>query len=148
MARSIRKEYESAAAPRKSPKRESKARKPISIRFSKEEWEALDRAAGKIPVGTFVRRKALDGLEVSQKTPEPRPTRHRNPVKDAPALAKLLGELGRSRIASNLNQIARAAHMGAITVSPEAESALTQACAEVNAMRADLIRALGLKVEE
>jgi hypothetical protein len=125
-----------------------RARRPVSIRFSEEEWSALDRASGDMPVGTYVRRKALDGLEVSRKTPYRRRTRHRMPRSDEAALSRMLGELGRSRVSSNLNQLARAANLGTLIVDPDVVQALTEACAEVKAIRAELIRALGLKAED
>ena len=43
------------------------------------------------------------------------------------------------------NQLAKHANMGTLEVSPETEKELMAACAEVRAMRADLVAALGLK---
>jgi hypothetical protein len=44
---------------------------------------------------------------------------------------------------SLLNQIAKAAHMGALPVTPELEEDLQEACQAVRSMRSDLMRALG-----
>lgn len=44
--------------------------------------------------------------------------------------------MGQSRLSSNLNQLAKA-------VTPETEADLKQACREISALRADLLRALG-----
>jgi hypothetical protein len=64
-------------------------------------------------------------------------------VQDEQALSQLLGALGRSRLSSNLNQIAKAVHSGSLPVSPETEQAILAACAEVADMRALVVKALG-----
>ncbi|MEM8986540.1 MAG: plasmid mobilization relaxosome protein MobC [Pseudomonadota bacterium] len=71
----------------------------------------------------------------------------RSPVADDAALARVLGALGQSRLASNLNQIAKAANQGVLTVTPDLIDELSDACADVRAMRQDLIAALGFKLE-
>ncbi len=58
-------------------------------------------------------------------------------------LAQLLGALGKSRLASNLNQIAKAANIGALPVTEELEAELHTACAEIGEMRDTLMTALG-----
>lgn len=149
MSGALQKEWSAASAlSHKSKTGKRKSRRPISIRFSEEEWAALDRAAGDMPVGSFVRRKALDGLEVSRKTPDRRRARQRIPRSDETAISNMLGAFGRSRMSSNLNQLAHAANLGTLAVDPEVAQALTDACADVRAMRIDLIRALGLKAED
>ena len=67
----------------------------------------------------------------------------RRPVKDKQSLAKLLGMLGQSRIANNLNQLAKAANIGTLPVTPETERDIRRACAEIQLMRMELLRALG-----
>lgn len=44
---------------------------------------------------------------------------------------------------TRLNQLAKAVNTGSLPVSPETESDLIEACREVQALRADLLRALG-----
>ncbi|GFE48332.1 hypothetical protein So717_00850 [Roseobacter cerasinus] len=70
------------------------------------------------------------------------------PVKDHEALARALGLLGNLRLANNLNQLAKAANMGALTMSPEVEKELMTTCAAVMAIRMDLMKALGYQVED
>ena len=48
-------------------------------------------------------------------------------------------------MANNLNQLAKAANMDNLAVTPATERELVEACAEINAMRRDLVAALGLK---
>ena len=48
-------------------------------------------------------------------------------VKEDKALAQLLGELDRARLANNLNQFAKAANTGSLPITPETEKALKTA---------------------
>lgn len=57
-------------------------------------------------------------------------------MKDHAALARVLAALGQSHIAGNLNQLAKAAHIDALPVTPETEQEIGNACAAVLAMRA------------
>ena len=73
-----------------------------------------------------------------------RPARKSNkPNVDHVVLAKLLGLLGKSRLSQNMNQIAKAAHMGALPVSDELEAELALACQDIKDMRDTLISAMG-----
>lgn len=110
---------------------------PFSLRLTFEERAVLEKAAAGMPLSAYIREK-LFGPEVSH-----RKTRGKEPVKDHRALARVLGALGGSRLSSNLNQLARAAHMGALPVSEDLEADLQAACREVQDMRAALLAALG-----
>ena len=125
--------------------KKSKSLKPFSLRFTEEERARLERAAGQQSLASYIRARLL-GDDVS-----PRKARHsrkpRRPRIDHIALGKVLGALGQSRLASNMNQIAKAAHMGALPVTPDLMQELHEACAAIRAMRRDLIAALGIKPE-
>lgn len=110
---------------------------PFSLRLTAQERAVLEQAAGEMSLGTYIRHKLFDG------DIRPRPPRRRYPVKDHAALGQVLGALGRSRLSSNLNQLAKAAHGGALPVTPELEEELREACAAIRRMRDDLMRALG-----
>lgn len=110
---------------------------PFSLRLTFEERAALEAQAGAMPLGAYIRSRLLGG------TAAPRKARRR-PVKDDEALARVLGALGNARLANNLNQLARAANAGALPVTPETMQALIAACRDVQGMRADLMKALGL----
>lgn len=125
-----------AANPKKKP-REA----PFSLRLSFEEKALLRAAANGVPLGAYIKAKLFD--EPLEKVRR----RNINPVKDHEALGRVLGALGKSRLSQNLNQIARAANMGALPVSPELEDELRQACADVEALRRELLRALGSQSE-
>ncbi|MEM9494994.1 MAG: hypothetical protein AAGA09_03240 [Pseudomonadota bacterium] len=119
---------------------------PFSIRFTDEERARLRRDAGALSLAAYIRLKLFcDGKPDGSKR---NATRKRNaPSVELTMISQLLGALGQSRLSSNLNQIAKAANVGALPVSPELESELQAACADVRAMRETLIVALGLKSE-
>lgn len=60
---------------------------------------------------------------------------------------QVLAELGRSRLSSNLNQLAKAANMGTLPVHRDITGELQEACRSVQAMWDALLTALGLNVE-
>ena len=122
-----------------APKEVSKPKPPppFSLRLSFEERAVLEHAAAGQSLGAYIRSKLFDGDLT------PRRTRGHRPVKDHTALAKVLGALGQSRLSSNLNQLAKAAHIGALPVTPELAEELFDACAQIRAMRIDLLKALG-----
>ncbi|MEO1242763.1 MAG: hypothetical protein AAFX54_12715 [Pseudomonadota bacterium] len=111
---------------------------PLSIRVSDDERARLKRDASGGSVNAYVRQKLFGASAVSRKS-------KRQPAADMEALGRVLGALGQSRLASNLNQIAKAANMGALPVTPELEKELHDICADIHAMRCDLLKALGVK---
>ncbi|MCW3847379.1 MobC family plasmid mobilization relaxosome protein [Sphingomonas sp. LB-2] len=112
---------------------------PLSLRLSREERARLERAAGAQPLGTYIKSRLFgDGVVLM-------PARSRKPVRDERTLAQLLARLGSSRMASNLNQLAHAANIGALDCDEEIATALAAACADIRAMRLMLMTALGSK---
>jgi len=112
---------------------------PFSLRLTFEERAELEKAAAGMSVGEYIRSRLFDGSE------PPRRTRGKFPVKDHEELAHVLGQLGKSRLANNLNQLARAANSGSLPVSPDVRARLERACDDVRAMRTHLIKALGIE---
>jgi hypothetical protein len=49
-------------------------------------------------------------------------------------------------LAESLHELANAARLGVILITPETEAQLMGACTTIEKMRADLVAALGLKV--
>lgn len=119
-----------------SPKKSS----PFSLRLSFEERARLEREAGNLPLGAYIKLKALSGAPVPAYQ-----TRSSRAVRDPEALGQLLALLGKARLANNLNQLAHAANTGSLPVTPDTLSAIRDACAEVAFMRQELLRALGLR---
>lgn len=114
---------------------------PVSLRLTFEEKANLEKAAAGMSLSAYIRWKLFD-----PSSPPPPPRRAAFPVKDFRALAQLLAMLGQSRLANNMNQLARAANSGSLAVTPETEEALLTAVSEVAHMRSLLIQALGVDV--
>lgn len=111
---------------------------PFSLRLTFEERAALKKAAGNLPLGAYIKAKALDGRPLQLQGQGVRRL-----VKDPEALAQVLALLGRARLSNNLNQLAHAANTGSLPVTPETLAAIREACAEVAIMRQALLQALG-----
>lgn len=111
---------------------------PFSLRLTFEERAKLERDAAGMALGAYIRSRLLDPEMVAPRK------RGKFPVKDHQALAQLLGLLGQSRLANNVNQLARAANTGSLAVTPDTEEALMSATADINHMRQLLIQALDI----
>ncbi|WP_321530297.1 plasmid mobilization relaxosome protein MobC [uncultured Desulfuromonas sp.] len=111
---------------------------PFSLRLSKREREELKEMAAGEPIGRFIRDAIFKNGH--------RPCYSRKPtVADQKALAKLLGMLGHSRIANNINQLAKAANSGSLPINKDVIDGLNDAVHNIKWMRDTLITALGLK---
>lgn len=116
----------------------------FSLRLTFEERARLEDLAGDIPLGTYIKRKVFDGKGLRTKRAR---SRTRRPIKDAQKLAHVLAMLGQSRLANNLNQLAKSAHMGTLPVMPDTERDIHRACADIALMRRELLRALGHRTD-
>ena len=112
----------------------------FSLRLTPDEKALLRRRAGALSVSAYIRKQTL-GADA-----KPRRVR-RNPVTDQKALARVLSALGASRLSANINQLAKLANQGALPIDDELASDLNQACAEISAMRHDLMIALGSRLD-
>ena len=119
----------------------SKYAPPFSIRLSDEERTILEQAAGDRPLAAYIRWQIFKDI-----MPDMPKRRKRGEAADIDqkAIAKLLGALGQSRIASNINQLAKAANSGSLPVNHDVLASLQEAVTAVNWMRETLIKALGL----
>jgi len=139
---SLGRTFDTAATPLSQTSDEKQAKKrpaPFSLRLSDGERARLAAEAGGAPLGAYIKAKLLGG------TVPVRMRRSGLAVEDRQALGKALALLGQSRLASNLNQLAHLAHIGALPVSPEIESELQDAVNTVREIRRLLVTALGLK---
>jgi hypothetical protein len=114
---------------------------PFSMRLTRAQRRKLGEDAAPLPVAEYVRSRLFE-------SPTPLKRTFRRPVQDEQALTKVLGALGRSRLGSNLNQLAKAVHSGSLPVTPEIEKAILEACAAVKDMRHELVNALGLPIDD
>lgn len=117
---------------------------PFSLRLTFEERARLEELAGNMPLGAYIKRKVFDGKGVGTKRAR---SRQRRPIKDEQKLAHVLAMLGQSRIANNLNQLAKSANLGTLPVMPDTERDIRRACADVALMRRELLRALGHRTD-
>lgn len=134
--------HTSAGKPETAPSKGRRKRPaPFSLRLSEEERARLMAEAKGAPLGAYIKAK-LAGMAL--------PVQMRRTglaVEDRQALAKVLALLGGSRLSSNLNQLAHAANIGALPMTPETEEHLRAAVDAVADMRRLLLAALGLRPE-
>ena len=94
---------------------------PLSLRLTETERDTLEKAAGNASLSAYIRERVFG--EAAQK----RKSRNRNPVKDQEALARVLGLLGRSRIANNLNQLSKDSNCGALVLDEDTNAKIEEA---------------------
>ena len=129
--------FETAARQLKIPK---KYPSPITLRLSEEERVRLSQLCEGKSMSAYIRLCVFGGDMTRRKR-----RRRARPVADQAALAKILGLLGRSRMANNLNQLAFHANTGSLIVDAETRQRINEAYAHICVLRAELIKALGLK---
>lgn len=110
---------------------------PFSLRLNEKERSELDKLANGRPLGQFIKDAIF--------THGMRPQSRKPAIADQKLLAKLLGALGQSRIASNINQLAKAANSGSLPVNDEVLKSIMEAVSAIAWMRECLIRGMGLK---
>lgn len=111
---------------------------PISLRVTFEEKAQLERDAAGMSLSSYIRWRLFD-----PHNPPPK-TRGKFPVKDHQALTRLLAILGQSRLANNLNQLARSANTGSLMLDETTEKMIVQAHGDIAEMRRLLLEALRL----
>lgn len=118
--------------------RQSKKYSPtFSIRLTEKERARLDAAAGDMPIGAYIRSRLFD-------IPSPRRynVRHRPDV-DRGALKKLLRELGRQHIASNMNRVMKAIEEGDLEMDDKLEMQLRRFRADLRVLMRHIKKAMG-----
>ena len=112
---------------------------PLTIRLTAEERARLEELASGITLSAYVRAC------VFAEDTRLRKTRPADAAEDKKAAAEALALLGQSRIASNLNQLAYHANIGALIVGEDEKAQIREANAHLAAIRALLMQALGKK---
>lgn len=110
---------------------------PFSLRLTFEERAQIEKNAGSMPVGAYIK-----SLLLAEDAPKYR-ARRKSPVADHAALAQVLACLGATRIANNLNQLAHATNVGSFYFDADTKRAIREACNDVRIMRQLLMQALG-----
>lgn len=123
-------------SPLQAPSRSRRA--PLSVRLNDQELALLQSRAGGLPLSTYLKQAGLgdDAPVIRRRHP---------PSRDQQILATILAALGQSRLASNLNQLAKAVHSGSLPVNAQTEADITQACGDVRTIRQALLLALGVE---
>ena len=129
-----------AAATRQRKQSQRRKCPPFSLRLTPEERQHLDELAGQQSVGAYIREQVFGDNQEKRR-------RSRRPAPDTHQLALVLAELGKSRLSSNINQLAKAANMGTLEMAPEVRHQIETACQEIQTMRMLLVAALGVKSE-
>lgn len=108
---------------------------PFSLRLSFEEKARLKKMAGDAPLGAYIKAVLFDEARSGVR-------RSKAASRDDKAVGRALGQLGKSRLSQNLNQLAKGVNMGSLPVTSETEAELQSACRAVQDMRNALMAAL------
>ena len=119
--------FEPAASPRRPA--------PFSIRLSGEERAGLLAEAQGMPLGAYIKAKALG-------TP---PLKASALVVDRQSLGQALALLGKTHSANNLNQLAHLANMGSLPLTPEVMEELEGTLKLIGEVRSLLLQAMGVR---
>lgn len=140
--KAVQEEFRLVAKPtkRKTPRHKTTRDCPrVTLRLSPDDHERLKELAGSMAMSTYIRANAL-GLDLPRRRP-----RSSASVVDKQAIAQILGLLGQSRIANNLNQLAYHANVGSLVMEEETVAQILEAHEHIVFLRKALIKALGLK---
>jgi hypothetical protein len=99
----------------------------------------LKEMADGMALATFIRAKVLDE-QLPRKT-----RRSSTSVSDKQAIAQILGLLGQSRIANNLNQLAYHANVGSLAMDDATQAQIDEAYDQILFLRQTLLKALGMQ---
>jgi Bacterial mobilisation protein (MobC) len=116
---------------------------PFSLRLTFEERAQIEADAGTMPVGAYISRGLYKESAAGDDAPKYR-KRRSAPDVDQELLAQVLACLGATRIANNLNQLARATNIGSFYFDDDTKRMIREACNDVRIMRELLLRALGI----
>jgi len=124
----------------KSPRHQTTRDCPrVTLRLSFEDHDRLKAMADGMALSTYIRARAL-GEELPR-----RMARSSASVAAKQALAQILGLLGQSRIANNLNQLAYHANIGALPFDDTTCGQIDEAYDHVLFLRLTLMQALGMR---
>jgi len=130
--------HKSAKTIRKRKLRGRQSTPRITLRLTEDEMAKLKHLSTGMTVSAYI-RKCIFGKDEA-----PRKVRLKAPVKDQEALARVLGKLGESRIANNLNQMAYEAHCGSLLLDEQTYNQIKEAYEHISSMRLHLLEALGI----
>jgi len=109
----------------------------LQIHFSQSQREKLDSWADGRPIAAYIK----DVLFIEERKPQ---RTHGVILQDKKLYAQALGSLGQSRLASNVNQMAKAVNSGSLQVNQETEAAILEAAKAIIVLRDVFFDAMGL----
>ncbi|MEM8617012.1 MAG: hypothetical protein AAGF20_08765 [Pseudomonadota bacterium] len=109
---------------------------PVTLRLTADERARLEELAAGMTLSAYIRSCVFAEQDRRIKR---RPT---STIADKKALAECLALLGQSRMASNLNQLAYHANIGALVVDDEVKGQINESYEAIREMRSLLIDAL------
>jgi nitroreductase len=115
---------------------------PFSIRLTEDERERLVAAASGIPLGSYIKATMLGYAPPIRRRASPLPKQ------DKRILAKALALFARSRVANNLNQLARAANIGTLPVTLETDAELKETLRVIRRLHDLMMDGLGYRMED
>lgn len=115
--------------------------KPFAIRLTDAERAELERRSGSVALGSFIKGELFSGDGKHRRAA-------RSPVKDQISIAQLLGLIGKSNVSARLDYLVDAHQSGTLVLDQDTSDAIVSACAEVHAMRALLLKALGHQISD
>lgn len=127
-------EFARAAEGNRSSRRKTS---PVTLRLTGAERAQLEQMADGMTLSTYIRACLFAREEKRRKR------RPGSVVRDKKAVAEALALLGQSRIASNLNQLAYQANIGALRIEDRERAMIDEAYGHVLSIRASLVVALG-----
>jgi len=127
------------------PKTKRKGPPPVSVRLTQTEYDQLRHDAGVMSMAAYI-RLTLFNREEKSPTRKAYTRKQMTPSSELKMIGHMLGALGESEVAQNLNEIAKGAKFGALPVSQETVTQIERACTSIEEMRVQLIAALGVKV--
>ncbi len=116
---------------------------PISLRLTQEELILLKSKAKGKSVSSYIRNRLFSENPLPD-TPETHDDRLSPQVRQK-LLAQILIKLGKSGLAQSLEELAYAAKIGTLPLTPDVLSEIRSAYAFIHEIRNLLIRALGLR---
>lgn len=116
--------------------------KPFALRLTDDERAELERRAGELALGTYIKLALFAGDDKRKHRGA------RTPIKDHQLLGQLLACLGASSISESLDRLASAAETGTLVWDEEAPDAIQKACQDIVVMRLMLMKALGFQIDD
>lgn len=131
-------QMKAASKPRRGQCRTPRDCPRVTLRLSSDDHIRLKEMADGMALATFIRAKALDEQLPSKKERSP------VSVKDKQAISQILGLLGQSRIANNLNQLAYHANVGSLAMDDVTREQIEESHEQIVFIRQTLLAALGM----